>query len=77
MFTRAFCLAVVLAVSVLGAAPAWGQTTAADALTMEWALGDEGRSVASLPTHVWLSDGRLMLFDVRRPAGERTFEVLE
>jgi dipeptidyl-peptidase-4 len=77
MVARAFCLAVVLAVSVLGAAPARAQTGAANGLTMEWVLGDEGRGVASLPAHVWLSDGRLLLFDVRRPAAERTFEVLE
>lgn len=77
MFARAFCLAVVLAVSVFGAAPAWAQTTAANGLTMEWVFGDEGRRVASLPTHAWLSDGRLMMFDVRRPEAERTFEVLE
>ncbi|HEX8500922.1 MAG TPA: DPP IV N-terminal domain-containing protein [Pyrinomonadaceae bacterium] len=77
MVARALCLAVVLAASVLGAAPARSQTPAGDGLTLEWILGDEGRGVASLPAHAWLSDGRLLLFDVRRPAAERTFEVLE
>ena len=77
MVARTFCLVVVLAVSVVGAAPARAQTPAANGLTMEWVLGDEGRSVASLPAHAWLSDGRLMLLDVRRPPAERTFEVLE
>lgn len=76
MFARAFCLAVVLAVSVFGAAPARPQTAAADSLTFEW-IFDEGRRAASLPSHAWLSDGRLLLFDVRRPAAERTFEVLD
>src|SRR5215212_10709748 len=77
MFARVFCLAAVLAVSVFGAAPARPQTTTANGLTAEWVFGDEGRRVASLPAHAWLSDGRLMLFDVRRPDAERTFEVLE
>src|SRR5215213_363908 len=77
MFARVFCLAAVLAASVFGAAPAHSQTTAANGLTAEWVFSDEGRGVARVPTHVWLSDGRLLLFDVRRPPAERTFEVLE
>src|SRR5215218_3536713 len=77
MTVRAFCLVVVLAVSLFGAAPARSQTGAAGGLTLEWILGDEGRRVASVPSHAWLSDGRLMLLDVRRPPGERTFESLE
>jgi dipeptidyl-peptidase 4 len=77
MFARAFCLAVVLAGSVFGAAPAQPQTTTANGLTAEWVFSDEGRGVAGVPTHVWLMDGRLLLFDVRRPPAERTFEVLE
>jgi dipeptidyl-peptidase-4 len=77
MVARTFCLVVVLAVSVFGASPARAQTTGANSLTMEWVLGDEGRRVASLPAHVWLSDGKLMMLDVRRPEAERTFEVLE
>ncbi|HEX8187834.1 MAG TPA: S9 family peptidase [Pyrinomonadaceae bacterium] len=77
MLARAFCLAFVLAVSSSGAAPARSQTTAANGLTLEWIYGDEGRRVASVPSHAWLSDGRLLLFDVRRPPAERTFEVVE
>ena len=75
MFARAFCLAFVLAFSLFGAAPARPQ--AAGGLTLEWIYGDEGRRVASVPEHAWLSDGRLLLFDVRRPPAERTFEVLD
>src|SRR5215208_301223 len=77
MFSRAFCLAVVLVVSLSGAAPAWSQTAAAGGLTLEWIYGDEGRRVASVPAHAWMSDGRLLLFDVRRPPRERTFEAVD
>src|SRR5919107_1697796 len=77
MLTRALCLALVLTVSSLGAAPARSQTTAAGGLTLEWVYGDEGRGVASVPAHAWLSVGRLLLLDVRRPPAERTFEVLD
>jgi dipeptidyl-peptidase-4 len=75
MFARAFCLIAVFAVSLSGAAPARPQ--AAGGLTLEWIYGEEGRRVASVPEHAWLSDGRLLLFDVRRPPAERTFEVLD
>src|SRR5215212_17858 len=77
MVARAFSLAVVLAVSLFGAAPARPQTTAANGLTLEWIYGDEGKRVASVPSHAWLSDGRLLLFDLSRPPGGRTFEVVD
>jgi hypothetical protein len=77
MHARTFCLTFVLAVSLFGAAPARSQAPAADGLTLEWIYGDEGRRVASVPAHAWLSDGRLLLFDVRRPPAERTFEVFD
>ncbi|MBS1787814.1 MAG: DPP IV N-terminal domain-containing protein [Acidobacteria bacterium] len=46
-------------------------------MTAEWIFGDEGRRVASLPSYVWLSDGKLMLYDSRQPPSQRTFEVLD
>ena len=76
MVARAFCLAAVLAASLLGAAPARSQAPAADGLTFEWVYGDEGRRVASVLAHAWLSDGRLLLFDVRRPPAERKLTPL-
>src|SRR5689334_19638319 len=43
-------------------------------LTMEWAIGKEGRSFARVPRVVWLQDGSAALYNVRLPEGERTFE---
>jgi len=77
MAARALCLAFVFAVLLSGASPALSQTTAAGGLTLEWIYGDEGKRVASVPEHAWLSDGRILLLDVRRPPAERTFELLE
>src|SRR5688572_24846293 len=77
MIARAFCLAAVLAVSAFGAPSARPQPPAAIDLTAEWVFSDEGRGVARVPTHVWLSDGRLLMLDVRRPTEERTFEFLD
>ena len=76
MFARAFRLALLVTVLFSCAAPAWAQTEAAGGLTFEW-IFDEGRRASAVPSHVWLSDGRLLLLDVRRPAAERTFEVLD
>lgn len=77
MVARTFRLVLILAASLLAAAHARAQAGAAGGLTLDWIYGDEGRRVASVPTHAWLSDGRLLLFDVRRPPAERTFEIFE
>ena len=52
-----------------------GQTSKRQ-LTVEWILGPEGRTVASLPAATWLDDGTLVILDNRRPPRERTFEKL-
>src|SRR5262245_10238778 len=52
------------------------QTPTRTSLTVEWVFSDEGRRIASLPSHVWLSDGKLMLYDARRPLAQRAFEIL-
>lgn len=46
-------------------------------LTVEWIYGDEGRQVASLPSHLWLMDGSLLIYDGRKPQAERVFELLD
>lgn len=75
MIARIFCL-TALAVSLLsGAAPAISQNT--NSLTMDWIYSDEGRRVAVVPTYTWLSDGKLMMLDTRRPPAERTFEIMD
>ena len=45
-------------------------------LTLEWVL-TEGRTVGAVPSHVWLADGRLMIYDARLPAEQRVFEILD
>lgn len=70
--TRALILAIVL--TPLFSTLSNAQTTS---LTLEWIFSDEGRSVASVPSHVWLADGKLMMYDGRLPAEQRAFEVLD
>src|SRR5205085_5283101 len=76
MMTRIVCLLTFL-VATFGAPTAIAQTPARTGLTVEWIFSDEGRRVASLPTYVWLSDGKLMLYDGRQPPSQRTFERLD
>jgi dipeptidyl-peptidase 4 len=45
-------------------------------LTMEWVEG-EGSKVAEVPNVKWLDDGTAIIYDVRRPEAERTFEKLD
>ena len=78
MFTRTFFLTAILAATLAAHAPAASaQSPAKPPLTLEWVLGDEGRRVASLPAHVWLADGKLLLYDASRPAAQRAFELLD
>jgi dipeptidyl-peptidase-4 len=43
-------------------------------LTPEWAMGKDGMSVARVPRVVWLQDGSAIIYNLRAPEGERTFE---
>ena len=51
-------------------------TKAQTPLTLEWIL-TEGRTVGAVPSHVWMADGRLMIYDGRLPLAQRTFEILD
>ncbi len=70
MFIRILFLSFVLVSFV---APCSAQTKP---LTLEWILTD-GRTVGVVPSHVWLADGRLMVYDARLPVERRVFEILD
>ena len=61
MLTRILCLVVIIATILRPNSNA--QTT----LHLDWLFSDEGRAVGSVPAHVWLADGRLMIYDARLP----------
>ncbi len=46
-------------------------------ITLDWIFGPDGRTAASTPPTAWLDDGTLIMLDTRRPASERTFEILD
>jgi hypothetical protein len=71
MWKRILCLTVILATTCSISINA--QTAP---LTLEWILG-EGRTVAAVPSHFWMADGRLMIYDGRVPLAQRTFETLD
>ena len=45
-------------------------------LTVEWISG-AGSKVAEVPSFKWLDDGTAIVYDVRKPETERTFEKLD
>jgi dipeptidyl-peptidase-4 len=45
-------------------------------LGVEWFCGSGPSEIAATPQYKWLNDGRCILYDMRKPAGERTLEVL-
>jgi len=46
-------------------------------LTIDWAAGDEASKIAQVPDVKWLDDGTAIIYDVRKPEAERTFEKLD
>lgn len=79
MLTRilSFTLLLSAILATMSGLAATAQTPSKTNLSVEWIFSDEGRTVASLPNSFWLSDGKLMLFDARKPAAQRAFEVLD
>jgi dipeptidyl-peptidase-4 len=57
-------------------APALAQTAPAR-LTTEWIFSDEGDRLAEVPQFTWLADNSAILYDVRQPQTQRTYERLD
>src|SRR5882724_4747700 len=74
---RILSLVALLLSATSGMPAAAAQTPTKTPLTVEWIFDDEGRQVASLPSHAWLMDGSLLLYDGRQPQSKRVFELLD
>lgn len=46
-------------------------------LTVEWIYSEAGQAADDIPKFVWLKDNSAILYDVRQPKSERTFERLD
>ena len=46
-------------------------------ITLEWLHSSKPRQYTALPAHVWLNNGKLILFDNRKPAIGRSFELFD
>jgi dipeptidyl-peptidase 4 len=46
-------------------------------LSIEWMFGKGPETIAAVSNFAWLSDGSLLLCDVRKPEEERTWELLD
>ncbi|MFT5500421.1 MAG: dipeptidyl-peptidase-4 [Woeseiaceae bacterium] len=58
----------------LFSAPATAQD---ERLTTEWIFSEEGKTATSVPKHIWLDSGVIMLYDTRPPKSERTIESFD
>ncbi|HVN32558.1 MAG TPA: S9 family peptidase [Thermoanaerobaculaceae bacterium] len=67
--TKARALVALFALVTAGAL-AQGQQR----LTVEWIYSDDGENMTKLPEFTWTTTGDLLLFDGRKPEGERTLE---
>lgn len=56
--------------------PQQTQTPSAQKITVEGIYTGKYRDITALPVKTWLSDGSLVLFDVRKPAAERGYEIV-
>jgi dipeptidyl-peptidase-4 len=63
----------ILAVSLMLTSTAFAQQPA---FTNEWVYGEAGAHVADVPKMEWLNDGSAILYDIRLPKAQRTFEKL-
>ncbi len=45
-------------------------------ITVDWIYSDESARLTALPRVFWLQDGNALIYDVRKPKEERTFERL-
>lgn len=59
---------------VLSLNPAFAQSS--EKLSVEWIYSDARRSVEAIPRYQWLANNTALMFDSRKPEGERPFQIL-
>ncbi|MCB0303937.1 MAG: hypothetical protein KDI38_09160 [Calditrichaeota bacterium] len=47
------------------------------AITAEWIYSDEGTAADDVPRFTWLANSTAILYDLRQPAAERSFELFD
>lgn len=48
-----------------------------EAVTLKWIYSEEGKTVDDVPRLFWLKDNTALLYDLRQPKAERTFEKFD
>ncbi|MGD9346172.1 MAG: S9 family peptidase [Candidatus Aminicenantes bacterium] len=74
-YTQRYLLAIfvlILFLSPFALAQDKGET-----ITVEWIYSNKSAEISSLPSATWLNDGKILLYDNRKPPKERTFEFLD
>ena len=65
-------IALLIILSTMAGFSATRQT----ALSPQWILGEDAQRATQLPIVSWLADNTVVLYDIRRPEEQRTFEKL-
>jgi dipeptidyl-peptidase-4 len=56
---------------------AYAENQANKKISVEWTLSAEAEEATSLPRYQWIENGKAIIYDVRKPKNQRTFEVLD
>ena len=75
-FRPAILLLAVPFLVLASLVPARAQTAPAR-LTSEWIFSDEAERLAEVPQFTWLADSSAILYDIRQPETQRTYERLD
>jgi len=46
-------------------------------ISLEWTLSADAGEATSLPRYQWLENGKAIIYDLRKPKNQRTFEILD
>ncbi len=68
-------LLAILVIALIPYADVFSQEK--EEITVKWIYSDKSAEISTLPSFTWLNDGRILLYDNRKPPKERTFEFLD
>jgi dipeptidyl-peptidase-4 len=74
---RALALVIASIIVFLSTSSISPAQTQRPVLSVEWLFGEQGARLAELPDFQWLADNTAILYDVRQPEAQRTFEKFD
>ena len=68
---------VTIVMCIASSAAFAGDSNLARNMGVKWIFGEEAAAAQSVPDHMWLEDGALLLYDAHEPEATRQFERLD